>query len=151
MTKPIVSVAAMSMYEEGRLLLSDPVSKYFPSLGKLQVAVDGGEAGAAPAGVAPQRAMTIQDLLRHTSGLTYGNRGTSAVHRMYPQSSNASSMEFTGDEFIEKLSHVMLLSHPGTRWEYSLSTDVLGRVLEVVSGKPLAEVLEERIYRPLKM
>lgn len=153
MTKPIVSVAAMSLHEEGRLLLSDPVSKYFPSFAKLQVSADSGEAapGGAVAGVPPQRPMTIQDLLRHTSGLTYGNRGPSRVHQMYPQSSNVASQQFTGEEFIERLSQVMLLSHPGTRWEYSLSTDVLGRVVEAVSGKPLAEVLEERIYRPLKM
>jgi CubicO group peptidase (beta-lactamase class C family) len=95
--------------------------------------------------------MTIQDLLRHTSGLTYGNRGTSRVHQMYPQSSNVASTQLTGEEFIDRLGKVMLLSHPGTRWEYSLSTDVLGRVVEVVSGKPLAEFLDERISRPLKM
>lgn len=154
MTKPIVSVAAMSLHEEGRLLVSDPVSKYFPSFAKLQVSAESGEGapgGGAAAGVPPQRPMTIQDLLRHTSGLTYGNRGTSRVHQMYPQSSNLASQQLTGEEFIERLSRVLLLSHPGTRWEYSLSTDVLGRVVEVVSGKPLAEFLDERIHRPLKM
>src|SRR5262245_3738728 len=112
MTKPIVSVAAMSLYEEGRLLVSDPVSKYLPALGKLQVSADAGEAapGGAVAGVPAQRAMTIQDLLRHTSGLTYGNRGTTAVHQMYPQSSNVASQQLTGEEFIERLSRVLLLS-----------------------------------------
>jgi CubicO group peptidase (beta-lactamase class C family) len=150
MTKPIVSVAAMSLHEEGRLQLSDPVSKYFPSFAGLKVAVESGE-GADLVGVPPQRAMTIQDLLRHTSGLTYGNRGTRRVHQMYPQSSNVASTQLTGEEFIDRLGKVMLLSHPGTRWEYSLSTDVLGRVVEVVSGKPLAEFLDERISRPLKM
>jgi CubicO group peptidase (beta-lactamase class C family) len=151
MTKPLVSVAAMSLHEEGRLLVSDPVSKYFPSFAKLQVSAETAPGGAESTGVPPQRPMTIQDLLRHTSGLTYGNRGTSRVHQMYPQSSNVASQQLTGEEFIDRLSQVMLLSHPGTRWEYSLSTDVLGRVVEVVSGKPLAEFLAERIYGPLKM
>jgi CubicO group peptidase (beta-lactamase class C family) len=149
MTKPMVSVAAMSLAEEGRLLISDPVSQHLPALGKMQVspaaAADGG------AGTKPRRPMTIQDLLRHTSGLTYGNRGTSAVHQMYPQSSNVASQQLTGEEFIDRLSRAMLLWQPGTRWEYGFSTDVLGLVLEVVSGKPLAELLAERIFRPLGM
>ena len=91
MTKPMVSVAAMSLAEEGRLLISDPVAQYLPALGKMQVSAPRrGAGGPAPAG-----RLTIQDLLRHTSGLTYGNRGTSAVHQMYPQSSNAASQQLT--------------------------------------------------------
>src|SRR2546427_714696 len=97
------------------------------------------------------REMTIQDLMRHTSGLTYGNRGTTGVHKLYPESSNIASQTLTGDELIERLSKIPLLHQPGTTWEYGLSVDVLGRVVEVVTGKPLAQVLEERIYRPLKM
>jgi CubicO group peptidase (beta-lactamase class C family) len=142
MTKPLVTVAALSLYEEGRLLLSDPVSKYIPAFKHLTVGVE-----RAPA----EREMTIQDLMRHTSGLTYGNRGTTEIYTMYPESSNASSLTLTMDEFIERLSKAPLLYQPGTRWEYSLSTDVLGRVVEIVSGKPLGEFLAERIYRPLKM
>jgi CubicO group peptidase (beta-lactamase class C family) len=142
MTKPIVTVAALSLYEEGRLFLSDPVSKYIPALKNQTVGVE-----RAPA----EREMTIQDLMRHTSGLTYGNRGTTDVHKMYPESSNTSSLTLTMDEFIERLSKVPLLYQPGTRWEYGLSTDVLGRVVEIVAGKPLGEVLTERVYRPLKM
>ncbi len=95
--------------------------------------------------------MTIQDLMRHTSGLTYGNRGKTEVYKMYPESSNVASLTLTMDEFIEQLSRIPLLYQPGTRWEYGLSTDVLGRVVEIVSGKSLGEVLAERIYRPLKM
>src|SRR5437899_3531200 len=98
-----------------------------------------------------EREMTIQDLMRHTSGLTYGNRGTTEIYKMYPESSNVSSLTLTMDEFVERLSKAPLLYQPGTRWEYSLSTDVLGRVVEIVSGKPLGEFLAERIYRPLKM
>ena len=142
MTKPIVTVAALSLFEEGRLFLSDPVSKYIPALKNQTVGLE-----RAPA----EREMTIQDLMRHTSGLTYGNRGTTEIYKMYPQSSNASSLTLTMDEFVEQLSKAPLLFQPGTRWEYSLSTDVLGRVVEIVAGKPLGEVLAERVYRPLKM
>ena len=143
MTKPMVAVATMMLYEEGRLFVSDPVSKYFPALGKMRVRPGDG--------VLTEREMTIQDLLRHTSGLTYGNRGTTEVHKMYPESSNASSLELTGDEFIEKLGRARLLYQPGTTWEYSLSTDVLGRIVEVISGQTLGQFLAERVFRPLKI
>jgi CubicO group peptidase (beta-lactamase class C family) len=142
MTKPIVTVAALSLYEEGRLFMSDPVSKYIPAFKDQKVGLER---------AAVEREMTIQDLMRHTSGLTYGNRGTTEIYRMYPQSSNESSLTLTMDEFIERLAKAPLLYQPGTRWEYSLSTDVLGRVGEIVAGKPLGEVLAERVYRPLKM
>src|SRR5215470_4563730 len=142
MTKPMVTVAALSLYEEGRLFLLDPVSKYIP-------AFKGQTVGLERAAVA--REMTIQDLMRHTSGLTYGNRGKSEIYKMYPESSNDASLTLTMDEFIDKLAKVPLVYQPGTQWEYSLSTDVLGRVVEVVTGKPLQEVLAERIYRPLNM
>ncbi len=142
MTKPLVTVAALSLYEEGRLFLSDPVSKYIPALKNQTVGLE-----RAPA----QREMTIQDLMRHTSGLTYGNRGTTELYKLYPESSNAASLTLTMDEFIATLSKAPLLHQPGTQWEYSLSTDVLGRVVEVVAGKPLGEVLAERVYGPLKM
>jgi CubicO group peptidase (beta-lactamase class C family) len=154
MTKPIVTVAAMTLYEEGRLFPSDPVSKYIPAFGKLQVGVERVEPGTGQhvvSTVPAEREMTIQDLMRHTSGLTYGNRGTSAIHKMYPESSNVSSQTLTMDEFIERLARTPLLHQPGTTWEYGLSTDVLGRVVEIVSGQPLARVLAERIFQPLKM
>jgi CubicO group peptidase (beta-lactamase class C family) len=143
MTKPMVGVATMMLYEEGRLFVSDPVSKYFPALGQMRV----GPGDGVPA----DREMTIQDLLRHTSGLTYGNRGTTEVHKMYPESSNASSQELTGDQLIDKLGRARLLYQPGTMWEYGLSTDVLGRVVEVVSGQTLGQFLSERVFRPLQM
>ncbi|PYN19966.1 MAG: serine hydrolase [Candidatus Rokuibacteriota bacterium] len=142
MTKPIVTVAALSLYEEGRLLPSDPVSKYIPAFKNQAVGLE-----RAPA----EREMTIQDLMRHTSGLTYGNRGQTEIHKMYPESSSVSSLTLTMDELIERLSRAPLLYQPGTRWEYGLSTDVLGRVVEIVSGQSLGEVLAERVYRPLKM
>src|SRR5262245_61360208 len=142
MTKPMVTVAALSLYEEGRLLLTDPVSKYIPALRDRTVGLER---------TAARREMTIQDLMRHTSGLTYGNRGTTEIYKMYPQSSNDASLMLTMDEFIDTLAKAPLLHQPGAQWEYSLSTDVLGRVVEVVAGKPLQEVLSERIYRPLDM
>ena len=142
MTKPMVTVAALSLYEEGRLFLADPVSKYIPAFKGQTVGLERAAAG---------REMTIQDLMRHTSGLTYGNRGTTEIYKMYPQSSNEASLTLTMDEFIDKLAKAPLLHQPGAQWEYSLSTDVLGRVVEVVAGKPLQEVLAERVYRPLNM
>ena len=138
MTKPLVSVATMQLYEEGRLLISDPVSKYLPALGTRGVGVD-----RVPA----VREMTIQDLLRHTSGFPYGNRGDTAVHKAYP----TSTRELTGTEFIEHLAQAPLLHQPGTAWEYGFSTDVLGRVVEVVTGKTLGQALDERLFQPLRM
>lgn len=142
MTKPLVSVAAMQLYEEGRLLISDPVSKYLPALGQPPVGTE-----RVPA----RREMTIQDLLRHTSGLPYGGRGETAVHKAYPAGSGAAARELTGPEFIERLAKAPLLHQPGTAWEYGFSSDVLGLVVEAVTGKTLGQVLDERIFRPLKM
>jgi CubicO group peptidase (beta-lactamase class C family) len=154
MTKPMVSVAAMMLYEDGRLFVSDPVSKYIPAMGKMQVGVEHldpmtGKRGLVLAPV--EREMTVQDLLRHTSGLTYGNRGTTAVHQAYPQSSSTAAREMTIDQFVERLGKAPLLFQPGTRWEYGFSTDVLARVVEVVSGQPIGQFLAERLFRPLKM
>ena len=141
MTKPMASVAAMQLYEEGRLLISDPVSKYLPALAKRQVGVD-----RVPA----RREITIQDLLRHTSGMPYGSRGDTAVHQAYPTGSGV-TRAMTGTELIDRLAQAPLLHQPGTTWEYGFSTDVLGRVVEVVTGKTLGQVLDERLFRPLKM
>jgi CubicO group peptidase (beta-lactamase class C family) len=154
MTKPLVSVAAMMLYEDGRLFVSDPVSKYIPALGKMQVGVERIDpmTGKSVLTLVPaEREMTVQDLLRHTSGLTYGNRGTTAIHKAYPMSSSAASREVTSAEFIDRLAKAPLLYQPGTRWEYSFSSDVLGRVVEVASGKSLGQFLSERIFEPLKM
>lgn len=154
MTKPMVSVAAMMLYEEGRLLLADPVSKYFPALGKLQVGIEKVDPVTGKTvfyTVPAEREMTVQDLLRHTSGLPYGARGTSRIHALYPASSSVTAREMTGTEFIDRLGKAVLLHQPGSNWEYGFSSDVLGRVVEVVSGKTLGQFLEERIWRPLRM
>ncbi|PYM18590.1 MAG: serine hydrolase [Candidatus Rokuibacteriota bacterium] len=151
MTKPMVSVAAMMLHEEGRLMLGDPVAKYIPAIGEMRVAVLDAGGQTLESTVPLTRPMTVQDLLRHTSGLTYGNRGTTAAHKLYPESSSRASREITSAEFIDRLAKAPLLFQPGTKWEYSLSTDVLGRVVEVASGKGLGQFLDERIFRPLKM
>jgi CubicO group peptidase (beta-lactamase class C family) len=147
MTKPITSVAAMMLWEEGRFLLSDPVAKYLPDLADLQVAVArGGEIERVPV----ERAITIQDLLRHTSGLTYEFRGTGPVHKMY-QSARVSSRAQSNADQVATLGRIPLLHQPGTRWEYGRSTDVVGRLVEVLSGQPLSVFFEQHILAPLGM
>jgi CubicO group peptidase (beta-lactamase class C family) len=151
MTKPIVSVAAMMLVEEGKMQISDPVSKYLPEIGRMKVGVETSENGkAALQLVDPVREMTVQDLLRHTSGLIYGTRGKSLVNAAYIEA-KIGSREFSNEELVTKLSSLPLRFSPGERWEYGVSTDVLGRVVEVVSGKTLGEFLNERILTPLGM
>jgi len=147
MTKPITSVAAMMLWEEGRFLLGDPVDKYLPDLAGLQVAVArGGEIERVPA----ERAITIQDLLRHTSGLTYEFRGSGPVHKMYQSARLYSRAQSNGDQ-VASLGKIPLLHQPGTRWEYGRSTDVVGRLVEVLSGQPLSVFFEQHILAPLGM
>jgi len=141
MTKPITSVAAMMLQEEGHFQISDPVSRYLPALAKVTV---GPERAESP------REITIQDLLRHTSGFTYGNRGETPVHRMY-RDAKIGSRDDTNAEMVAKLAALPLLYAPGTRFEYGVSTDVLGRVVEVVSGQSLGQFFEQRIFQPLQM
>ncbi len=153
MTKPMVGVGIMSLLEESRLAVSDPISKWFPALGKMPVAVLRTDAaGQIIMDTVPaKREMTIQDLLRHTSGLTYGGRGNTPVHKMYPASSSSSGAQFAAAEFIERLGKVPLMYQPGSAWEYGLSIDVLGLVIEAESGQPLSAFLQERIWKPLGM
>ncbi len=147
MTKPIVSVAAMMLWEEGRFLLSDPIAKYLPDLGRCQVAViKGGEIEQVPA----ERPITIQDLLRHTSGLTYEFRGNGPIHKMY-MAARIYSRDQSNAEQVAALGKMPLLNQPGTKWEYSRSTDVIGRLIEVLSGLSLGEFLQRRLLAPLGM
>lgn len=147
MTKAIVSVAVMMLWEEGRLLLGDPIGKYLPALANPMVGVvkDG-----TLTTVAAERPITVQDLLRHTSGLTYEFRGTSPVHQAYAEA-RVARLRQTNEEQVAALASVPLLHQPGTVWEYSRSTDVLGRLVEVISGQTLGTFLAERILRPLGM
>jgi len=152
MTKPIVSVALMMLVEEGRLQIDDPVSKYIPEMGQMKVGVEKTDAAGKPSLelVNPKRQMTIQDLLRHTSGLIYGGRGKFLVHAAY-QATKIGDRKESNREFVAKVAKLPLRFSPGTQWEYGVSTDVLGRIIEVISGKTLGEFLSERVIRPLGM
>ena len=147
MTKPIVSVAAMMLVEEGRLLISDPVSKYIPAFANTKVGVvNGDELDLAPL----KRPITVQDLMRHTSGLTYGFTGGSPVQKL-TKAANVVDPNRTLAENVEAMAALPLMHQPGEVWEYSLSTDVLGRVIEVIEGASLGEVLQQRLFGPLGM
>jgi CubicO group peptidase (beta-lactamase class C family) len=147
MTKAIVSVAVMMLWEEGRLLLGDPISKYIPAFAETRVGVISGDSYTRGA---PKNPITIQDLLRHTSGLTYEFRGNNPVHRAYAEARIARLKQTNADQ-VEELAGLPLLHQPGTVWEYSRSTDVLGRLVEVISGQTLGIFLSERILTPLGM
>lgn len=145
MTKPITSVAVMVLYEEGYFQLDDPVAKYVPEFENLKVYASRDKKGIHL--VDQIRPMTIRDLLTHTSGLASGGENN-PVDSMY-RSANLS--EGTLKDMIRKLSEIPLLYQPGTRWNYSRSSDVLGYLVEVFSGKPFDVFLKEKIFRPLKM
>ncbi len=154
MTKPMVSVAALQLVEEGKIGLSAPVSLYLPELKGLQVGVQntGADGKVALERMPARREMTVQDLLRHTSGLTYGVFGTSMVKEEYLKSGvHSRDPEFDNVELVRRVAKLPLAYQPGTTWEYSISTDILGALVEKVSGKSLDAVLNERILRPLKM
>lgn len=152
MTKPIVTLAAMMLMEEGKLTLADRVSTYIPAFADTKVAVPKKkDDGTVEMVLEPQyRPMTVHDLMRHTSGLTYGAAGANPVKQSYLDMKVADRNQ-TNAEMADKLAKLALLYQPGTTWEYSMSTDVLGRVVEVASGMPLDKFIEERITKPLKM
>lgn len=152
MTKPIVTLAAMMLMEEGKLTLADRVSTYIPAFADTKVAVTRKkDDGTDEVVLEPQfRPMTVHDLMRHTSGLTYGAAGSNPVKQSYLDMKVADRSQ-TNAEMTDKLARLSLLYQPGTTWEYSMSTDVLGRVVEVASGMPLDKFIEERITKPLKM
>lgn len=152
MTKPLVAATAMTMVEEGKILLDDPVSKYLPELANLKVGVERMDARGAPMlDVVPaKREMTIQDLLRHTAGFTYGFEGKSLVKDEY-RKNRIDGAELGTAVWLEKLAKLPLQSQPGSKWEYSIAFDVLGVLLERVSGQSLDVLLTERLFRPLGM
>jgi CubicO group peptidase (beta-lactamase class C family) len=152
MSKPITSVAAMMLVEDGKLALDDPVSKYIPAFADMKVGIDQrGEDGSTRLALQPlERPITIEDLLRHTSGLTYGFSGDSIVRKLYSDA-NLFNGDWTNAEFAERIAKFPLAEQPGTLWDYGHSTDVLGRVVEVVSGKTLYQFEKERLLDPLGM
>lgn len=144
MTKPLTSTAVMILVQEGAVALDDPVSKFIPAFAGVTVLNDAGER------VPPARPMTVEHLLTHTSGLTYGFFGDSAVDRIYNQSGFFTAAEGL-DDFARRVAELPLLASPGDRWNYSVSTDILGRVVEVASGRPFDAFLRARIFDPLEM
>jgi CubicO group peptidase (beta-lactamase class C family) len=154
MTKPVTGVAGLMLWEEARLGLADPIERFLPQLGNRSVAVLNQRvlAGQGPIETVPAaRSITIQDLMRHTSGLTYGGRGTTAVHGLYPLSSNAAGASLDQSGFLERLAEAPLLYQPGTVWDYGLSIDVIGLVVEAISGQSLGDFLQHRLFGPLGM
>ncbi len=147
MTKPIVSVAAMMLFEQGRLLLSDPVAKFLPEFARSQV-----QAGDADGGlqVPAVRAMTVQDLLRHTAGLTYEFLEPASVRRLYAEAGIALRTR-SNAEHSAVLAGLPLMHQPGSVWDYSRATDVVGRLVEVVAGETLGAHLQRTIFAPLGM
>ena len=162
MTKPLVSVAAMMLVEEGKIQLTDPVAKFLPAFKGQQVSVartDAEFARVTYALVSVEREMTVQDLLRHTSGLAYGEVTQNApVKEAYskagvylPGVRDFDARDVTPAEEVDHLAKAPLAHQPGTVWEYGLSVDLLGRVIEAASGKRLADFLDERLFKPLRM
>jgi CubicO group peptidase (beta-lactamase class C family) len=152
MSKPVTSVAAMMLVDDGKMSLDDPLSKFIPAFADARVAVEKhGEDGKVELATEPlARPIRILDLLRHTSGITYGFYGDSPIRKLY-----ANGGLFDGDfdnaQLAERLARLPLAEQPGTLWDYGHSTDVLGRVIEVVSGKSLYEFEKERLFDPLGM
>ncbi|HEU4385643.1 MAG TPA: serine hydrolase domain-containing protein [Anaeromyxobacteraceae bacterium] len=153
MTKPMVSVGAMTLVEDGLVQLGDPVSKYLPELKGLKVGIEKKDASGHDAleEIPAQREMTVQDLLRHTSGLTYSFFGRSAVKQKYVEAKVDGDSDQTNAELVRRLSKLPLAYQPGTTWEYGRSTDVLGALIERVSGQTLDVFLADRILKPLRM
>jgi CubicO group peptidase (beta-lactamase class C family) len=147
MTKPIVSIGIMQLVEDGFLLLSEPLAKYIPEFSAQKVAVENsGKLDLMPLA----RPITIQDLLRHTSGLTNDTAGDGPVQRMYQQS-RIRDRSISNAEHAAIVAGMPLVCQPGTEWNYGRSTDILGRIIEIVFGKPLSAYLTERILAPLQM
>jgi CubicO group peptidase (beta-lactamase class C family) len=150
MTKPMTAVGALMLYEQGKLLIDDPLAKYFPKFADMRVAIrDAGE--PVEETVQANRKITIQDLMRHTSGIVYGGRGTTLVHKMYPGGSTDASRDYDGAAFMDKLASLPLLYQPGTVWDYGFGIDVLGLTIEKISGQSLGQYLQASLWNPLGM
>ena len=147
MTKPIVSVGIMMLLEDGHFLLTDPVAKFIPEFTNQKVGI---ETNGTLELVPVERPITIQDLLRHTSGITYDHTGNSLVQQLYKET-RLRSRKITNAEHAALVAELPLICQPGAEWNYSRSTDILGRIIEIVSAKSLAAFLTERILAPLQM
>src|SRR4051812_26479891 len=157
MTKPVTSVAAMMLVEEGKLDLMAPVHRYLPEFADTMVGIETRDpvSGQSRPALEPQkRPMIVLDLLRHTSGLVYADQGNSAVHKQYLESGlyvNGMARERTLKDLVSRLARLPLAHQPGEVWEYGHSTDLLGGLIEVASGEPLDRFLDSRLFKPLGM
>ena len=143
MTKPLAAVATLMLAEQGDLLLNDPVGNYLPALKDMKVAT---AAGTEPA----RRQPTLQDMLRHTAGVSYGNRGDTPLHKRYGAAVTSAATQ-SAPEFLQALSTLPLFYQPGTQWEYSYGLDVAALAVEAVTKKRLGVFLQERLFGPLGM
>jgi CubicO group peptidase (beta-lactamase class C family) len=152
MTKPITCLAAMMLVDEGKLSPSDPVSKYIPAFAGVEVGIASKGPDGAPVLtlVPPDRPMTVEDLLRQTSGITYDYIGGQLIEKAY-HDAHIFDGHFDNREFSERIARLPLARQPGTLWRYGHSTDVVGRVIEIISGKSLYQFMKERIFDPLGM
>ncbi len=149
MTKPIICVAFMTLYEEGRFQLLDPVAKFLPAFGKVRVLKGTTLSDAQEVDLI--RPITLLDLLTHTAGLTYNFLEDSPVSELYRQARLLSDADRTLEAMIGELSRLPLAYQPGTKWHYSMAIDVIAHLIEIISGQPLQDVLQERLFAPLGM
>ena len=149
MTKVMAVTGALTFYEEGQLPLSAPISDWYPQFKNMNVGsvTEDGKISLKPA----KKSITVQDLMRHTNGLTYGARGNTPIHQLFPGSSAGSAFEYDGAQFLNKLSSLPLLYEPATVWDYGFGIDVLGLIEEKIAGKRLDSILRERIWDKLGM
>ena len=152
MSKPITTVAAMMLVEDGKLKLDDPIALYLPEFANMTVGVEKPDASGQPSleTVPARRPITVQDLMRHTSGITYGFFGPGLVKKAY-NDANIGADDPDNAQFSQRIAKLPLAYQPGTTWDYSYSTDILGRIVEVVSGKSLLAFEKERLLDPLGM
>src|SRR5438132_394043 len=152
LTKAISAVVAMELVQDGKIKLDDPVSKYIPSFANMKVGVEKkAEDGTRTLELVPlTRPITILDLMRHTSGITYGFYGDSLVRKAYA-AANLYAGEFNLAEFAERIAKLPLHNQPGALWQYGHSTDILGRIMEIASGKSLLEIEKEKLLGPMGM
>jgi len=151
MTKPMVAVGALTLYEQGRITLEDPLAKYFPKFADMRIAVMDEGSEKVVETVPAARPITIRHLLTHTSGIIYGGRGSTAVHKLYPAGSVAASMKMSSSEFLDKLSSLPLLYQPGTVWDYGFGIDLVGLLVESTTNQTLGEYLRQHLFQPLGM
>ena len=151
MTKPMTTVGALMLYEQGKILIDDPLSKYFPKFAQMRVAVRDANGEPTAETVPANRQITIQDLLRHTSGIIYGGRGATLVHKMYPAGSGDAAHDYDGAAFMDKLATLPLLYQPATVWDYGFGLDITGQIIESISKQTLGQYLQANLFKPLGM